>query len=672
MPTRQNHLFRRGAVYVWRRRLPPPLAALLGKTHISRSLRTQNPKTARRRAAKLSHVFGLMFDHLSELMKQNLKPLSAADVDRFLVDTFVEILDEGEKERCLIIPNASLPAWANLDETDDSDGGIDEDGNVIPPVERSPGELAAEQADMHRHNLRVSFIASYDTELEDKLRQRGFMLPTDYMSHMALLRKYVATLASAYDAESRRAEGDFSPPRHPFIPDWQAFARSNAASPELLDRTLISEAFAAYVENETNLRPRKIKDWKPKAVRAIRLFLDFQPDLPWLQLKRSDVIRFRDWLRNMPAQHGRGLYARLTAHKAAALRNSLDEQIKSNTKKFTFEGKPLRLGRQPMTREQALEHSARMTPKTINNHLWILSGFYSTRLLALDAAPPNPFTNVAYDEDVVEQHSKDRTEWTPEQIKNLLQSPVWTGAADALYRTYTGNLIIEDGRFWGPLIALFSGMRESEIFQLRPNDIQYDDEATCWVFHVAEHSVFTLKSNKRTRKNDLARRVPVHSELIEIGLLEYREAAAKAGTYLLFPMHETDTTPEISASFTESFRRWFREYRKGIKDFEKLRDFHSFRANFATNLQRRAKANPGFVHAMQGHADPDIAAARYFKGLRPIDTKATLDLLRYEGVSFEHLYRRNQPARSITLKNAPERQGRTAAVTRSKRHSTKN
>lgn len=670
MPTRQNHLFRRGPTYVWRRRFPLVLAALLGKTHLSRSLRTQNPKIARRRAARLSHVFDLLFDHLSELMAQNLKPLTATDVDRFLIDTFVEILDEGEKDRCLIIPNASLPAWANPDEADDGGGDIDEDGNVTPPPERSPGELAAEQAELHRNNLRVSFIASYTAELEDKLRRRGFMPPNDYMSHMALLRKYVATLATAYEAESRRAEGDFSPLQHPFVPDWQAFGRTDLTKPDLLDRTPLSEAFAAYVKSETDLRPRKIKDWQPKAERTLRLFLEFQPDLPWLQLKRSDAIRFRDWLRSMPAQHGRGLYAGLPSHKAVALRVALDEQVKSNREKFTFEGKPLLLKRQPMSREQAEEQSARMTPKTINNHLWILSGFYTTKFVELDAAPPNPFLNVAYDEDVVEQHSKERAEWTPEKINNLLHSPVWTGAADALYRTYAGDLIIEDGRFWGPLIALFSGMRESEIFQLRPTDIQFDEEADCWVFHVVEHGKFRLKSNKRTRKNDLARKIPVHAELIEMGLLEYRDAAIKAGTYLLFPLYETDTSPDAS-SFTESFTRWFREYRKGIKDFEKLRDFHSFRANFATNLQRKAKVNPGFVRAMQGHADPEIAAVRYFKGLRPVDTKGTLDLLRYEGVSFEHLHRRNQPARLITLRNSPERQGRTKAVMNATRHNTK-
>jgi hypothetical protein len=39
MPTAQSHLFRRGAVYYFRRRLPAWLAAAAGQSHVGLSLK---------------------------------------------------------------------------------------------------------------------------------------------------------------------------------------------------------------------------------------------------------------------------------------------------------------------------------------------------------------------------------------------------------------------------------------------------------------------------------------------------------------------------------------------------------------------------------------------------------------------------------------------------------
>lgn len=50
------HIFRRQAVYYWRRRTPRALVSLLGRRHVFMSLRTTSVVTARRQAAQLDAV----------------------------------------------------------------------------------------------------------------------------------------------------------------------------------------------------------------------------------------------------------------------------------------------------------------------------------------------------------------------------------------------------------------------------------------------------------------------------------------------------------------------------------------------------------------------------------------------------------------------------------------
>jgi uncharacterized protein DUF6538 len=57
------HIFRRQAVYYWRRRAPRALANRLGRPHVSMSLRT----TSRAAAHRLATQLNLTLDHIAML-----------------------------------------------------------------------------------------------------------------------------------------------------------------------------------------------------------------------------------------------------------------------------------------------------------------------------------------------------------------------------------------------------------------------------------------------------------------------------------------------------------------------------------------------------------------------------------------------------------------------------
>jgi len=109
--------------------------------------------------------------------------------------------------------------------------------------------------------------------------------------------------------------------------------------------------------------------------------------------------------------------------------------------------------------------------------------------------------------------NQQREMWTPAQLKELFATPVWTGCASPHRRSRPGDLVIRDEKFWLPLIAVFSAMREEEACQLLVEDIRSEDDI--WFFDLHDAPPRKLKNQNAVR------RVPVHRELMRIGFLEY-------------------------------------------------------------------------------------------------------------------------------------------------------
>ncbi len=74
-----------------------------------------------------------------------------------------------------------------------------------------------------------------------------------------------------------------------------------------------------------------------------------------------------------------------------------------------------------------------------------------------------------------------------------------------------------EAAFWLPVIALLSGARQGELAQLRVNDLAQDAESGVWHFDISGSDGRSLKTAASRRK------VPVHPELIRMGLLNYRD-----------------------------------------------------------------------------------------------------------------------------------------------------
>lgn len=84
------------------------------------------------------------------------------------------------------------------------------------------------------------------------------------------------------------------------------------------------------------------------------------------------------------------------------------------------------------------------------------------------------------------------------------------------------NISGDNYKYWLVMIGLFTGARVNEICQLNPQtDVIQDEKSGIWFFNLTEDSISGVGVNKSLKNAHSFRKVPIHSKLIECGLLDY-------------------------------------------------------------------------------------------------------------------------------------------------------
>ena len=196
------------------------------------------------------------------------------------------------------------------------------------------------------------------------------------------------------------------------------------------------------------------------------------------------------------------------------------------------------------------------------------------------------------------------------------RSPMYRGCEAAWKRNHPGSKIIKDARFWLPLIALFTGMRLEEIAQLRCRDIKQVGDV--WVIDV------NTSDGKRLKNQNSQRLIPIHSELLAIGLLDRVEQTVVSGNERLWPELQINKHGSHSASYST----WFGRYKKLIGLTDPKKTFHSFRHTFIDQL-KQLDVPDGKIQELVGHANHSITTGRYGKPYRPAALKKVIEGLDY-------------------------------------------
>jgi hypothetical protein len=200
----------------------------------------------------------------------------------------------------------------------------------------------------------------------------------------------------------------------------------------------------------------------------------------------------------------------------------------------------------------------------------------------------NPFRGLTIRID--DRHeTQQRMPFSEAQLGALFADPIFTDGK----RPLGGG---GDASFWFPLIGLMTGARLNEIAQLRIADIRKDPESGIWFMDIGTEGGRSIKTASSRRQ------VPLHGELIRLGILRYRDALlatkGKKDTDSLWPAVKSDDGFYSATAFTKFFGRFLRKT-VGITDTRIV--FHSFRHTFK-RLARDAGLTEELHDALTGHA----------------------------------------------------------------------
>jgi integrase len=163
---------------------------------------------------------------------------------------------------------------------------------------------------------------------------------------------------------------------------------------------------------------------------------------------------------------------------------------------------------------------------------------------------------------------------------------------------YLKGQIKRASEYWIPLIALFAGARLAEIAQLHCSDL-YEEQGV-WVFDLNDDGDKQLKSDNSRRL------VPIHSTLIELGLLDFLKVRRKTSGRL-FPEEERTAEGKFDA-YGKRFASFRRKVGVAAEEGSML-DFHSFRHTVRTKLTE-ASIPEDLIDDIVGHASTSSSIGR--------------------------------------------------------------
>ena len=354
------------------------------------------------------------------------------------------------------------------------------------------------------------------------------------------------------------------------VPQGASYSSSHQVTAlNLEDQKNLKDAFETF---ETNTK--RSDKWSPDTQRLVTsvkklLFLYFNEDAPVYKITRDNLLEFRDLLYKIPTK---------LAQKSKYKDKSLSQILK--------------LG----------EKDDKLSEVTIQKYMIRVIQFFnycfdSSYIGKRITAKMNVKIDIDPSERAVLPYEASEARKIFEIVTSIKQS----GKSPS-------SRIEASELYYVTMIAAYSGMRIKEITQLHKEDIALKDGIYC----------FNINTNdgKTTKTKNSIRFVPIHSKLIDLGLLEYVNSK-KSGN--IFKVSNKD--------FSEIFRS---QIQRKFIDKDSKKTFYSFRHYFIDYLvQREVEAN--LIAQIVGHEKQyKILLNTYAKPINANTLKAKVEMVSYE------------------------------------------
>lgn len=239
----------------------------------------------------------------------------------------------------------------------------------------------------------------------------------------------------------------------------------------------------------------------------------------------------------------------------------------------------------------------KLSVKTVNEYI----GTYNSLFFWAEKQgfiEKNPFKGLIIKHKKKKKDAKDS--FSPEQMRAILNE----------LENYQPSRKNPSFKYWGTMIAIYTGARLNEICQLYLTDIKQDDN-DIWYFHFNDKNTDTPEGEEKKLKTEAsARRVPIHNTLLSLGLLEYIGSLHAQKQKRLFP----ELTYAKGHGYGRKLGKWVNtRFLEDLKIKRKGLSFQSFRHTFITELMNN-DVSLGMAQDIVGHSKQNVLESVYNKG----------------------------------------------------------
>lgn len=575
---------REGGTYYVRVRVPLDLVEFMGRKEVWRSLRTKDPKEAKRRCRAALDELDRTFDEQRRHRDGGKKPapvkalaFNEGQLAAYAQRYYASLLQDDQQARI----SGPTPEGFEI---------IRNRTASILTKDLGRGDLAShvnDEADAIFDELgyRVRPSADDDFGPRDPNEQRP-TVRRDEPAYRQLAHVLMRAKVEAFARMAERDEGDFkSGPADPLL-------TAPAPDPATVTGETLGKLVPEYLAGRSDLSA----EWRTAMQACLDDFLDFAGrDTPVAQITKKTMREFVALLRQYP-QRG----SMFAGNEAATFMQIIERN--------------------------RTENRPTIAPRTINKRITAVSEFMNW-CVKQDLIDTNPAEGQHVPESKREQK---RDPFTVDQMNALFRSPLFVGChADDTPRNWAkpGNALIRDHRYWTPLVCAFTGARSGEVLNLWTDDVEEVQGVWC---------VSINRNRGKSVKTDAGvRRVPVHSTLEALGFVDHvrREREAR-GPAPLFPGLPTDKLDRTSSPYGRDFGKYLRHI--GVKADERLVG-HSFRHAFVDAL-RRVGYPDATIGLFVGHAQLTVTAGYgSLPQFSPAQRREIIENVTYPGLDLSHL-----------------------------------
>jgi integrase len=215
----------------------------------------------------------------------------------------------------------------------------------------------------------------------------------------------------------------------------------------------------------------------------------------------------------------------------------------------------------------------------------------------------------------------DRMPWTEENLRAAFKSPLYTGGGglNKRFKTTTSNRTVwQDAAYWVPLLLTYTFVAREEACGLECADFVFDVKTP----YIIIRANMTRSKDGETpgglKRNARFRMIPIHPDLLRLGLQAYVEHIAAEGHVMAFPeLYQAEHSKKGGTRFYACAGRYLLAYVDEVEPLlrtskNKRADLHSMRTSGGSALED-SDAKQLQVDDIMGHAREGMGPRKYSK-----------------------------------------------------------